>query len=373
RLIWSLDLLSEGERKQIVEEWNATEADYPKEDLIHELFEEQAERSPHAVALVYEEQSLTYGALNARANRLAHRLREMGVGPESRVAICLERSPEMVVALLGALKAGGAYVPMDTAYPSERLTYMLDDSKPAVLLTHDVSVAALAGHQTALPILNLDSDEPKWAAQSEYKLNWGGVGPDARSLAYIIYTSGSIGLPKGVMVEHQSLVNLIFWHCEGFKLKPGKRSSCVAGLGFDASTWEIWPPLCVGATLLLASNATARDPERLLAWWKAESMDLSFLPTPMAELAFREGIVNESLGALLVGGDQLRELAPSSMTFSVINNYGLTETTVVATSGRLVSSEEPLHIGSPISNTQVYILDERREPSPIGVAGEIHI
>src|SRR5262249_10312802 len=124
---------------------------------------------------------------------------------------------------------------------------------------------------------------------------------------------------------------------------------------------------------LLASDATVRDPERLLAWWKAESMDLSFLPTPLAELAFREGIVNESLGALLVGGDQLRELAPSSMTFSVINHYGLTETTVVATSGRLVSGEEPLHIGSPISNTQVYILNAHGEPSPIRVTGEIYI
>ena len=373
RAVRAIDIMPEAERRLLVEEWNATEADYSKEKLIHELFEERVEKSPHAVALVYEGQSLTYGELNVSANRLAWRLRGLGVGAGAQVAICMERSVEMVVALLATLKAGAAYVPLDPAYPPERIVYLLKDSAPVVLLTHDAGMTALAGHSTALPILNLDSDAPQWAAQSEYNPDCGGAGPDSRSLAYIIYTSGSTGLPKGVMVEHRSLVNLIRWHWEAFQLTPGKRSSCVAGVGFDALVWEIWPTLCASATLLLPSAATARDPDRLLAWWEAQLMDVSFLPTPMAELAFTEGIGNRSLGALLIGGDQLRQMIPSSTTFSVINNYGLTETTVVATSGGLASSEKQLHIGSPINNTQVYILDASGQPAPVWVAGEIYI
>ena len=371
--LWRIPLMTEPERHQLLNEWNATQAEYPRERLVHELFEEQVRERPEAVAVVFEERALSYGELNRRANRLAHYLRELGVRPDERVGICVERNLEMVVGLLAILKAGGAYVPLDPAYPPGRLVYLLEDSAPVVLLTHDAARAALAGYSPAIPILNLDSDAPQWAAQSAYNPDRAGIGLDARSLAYVIYTSGSTGLSKGVMVEHGSLVNLICWHCEAFRLTPGSRSSCVAGFGFDASTWEIWPTLSACGALLLPSSTTARDPERLLAWWEAQSMDVSFLPTPMAELAFTRGISNQSLGALLVGGDQLRQLAPPSITFSLINNYGPTETAVVATSGCLASSEKPLHIGSPISNTQIYILNADRQPAPIGVKGEIYI
>jgi non-ribosomal peptide synthetase component F len=199
RPIWSLDLLSAEERKQIIEEWNAAEADYPKEKLIHELFEEQVERSPDAVALVYEEQSLTYGELNAKANRLAHHLHMLGVGPDARVAICLERGIEMVVAMMATLKAGGAYVPLDPDYPSERLAYMLEDSNPAVLLARGAVNSALAARLLTIPRLDLEIDETQWVGQSEQNLGLSATGSDARSLAYIIYTSGSTGLPKGAM------------------------------------------------------------------------------------------------------------------------------------------------------------------------------
>jgi non-ribosomal peptide synthetase component F len=212
--IWSLDLLSEMERKQIVEEWNATIADYRGEKLIHELFEEKAGRGPDAVALIYEDQSLTYGELNARANRLAHHLRGLGVGPESKVAICLERSLEMVIGLLATLKAGGAYVPLDPAYPPGRLAYMLEDCAPLVLLSLGPAGEALAADFPRVLTLSLDRDAALWAGQPEDNLadyipNHDDIGLKTRSLAYIIYTSGSTGLPKGVMIEHANLVRLL--------------------------------------------------------------------------------------------------------------------------------------------------------------------
>src|SRR5262249_30108913 len=256
-----LDLLSDGERKQIVEEWNATEAHYPKEKLIHELFEEQAERSPHAVALVYEEQSLTYGALNARANRLAHRLREMGVRPESRVAICLERSLEMVVALLGALKAGAAYAPLDPAYPSERLAYMLEDSAPAVLLTHGAVRSASAGRSPSIPMLDLESDESQWVGQSEENPGRSAAGSDGRSLAYVIYTSGSTGLPKGTMVGHMNVVRLMEATERWFEFGPADVWTLFHSYAFDFSVWELWGALAYGGRLIIVPQAVTRSPE----------------------------------------------------------------------------------------------------------------
>jgi amino acid adenylation domain-containing protein len=368
-----LALLGEAERRQLLEEWNETEAEYPREKCVHELFEEQVERSPEAVAVVYEDEQVSYAELNARANRLAHHLRGMGVGPDVRVAICLERSVEMVVALLAVLKAGGAYVPLDPAYPAERLNYMLEDSAAAILLTHAAASEVPVAYSPGLLIINLDGDEWQWAGQSERNPERAVTGVGGSSLAYVIYTSGSTGLPKGVMNEHQGLVNLVNWHCNAFQLTPGDRSSCVAGFGFDAAVWEIWPTLCIGANLLLPASTTARDPERLLAWWRVEPLDVSFLPTPIAELAFAGGIGNGSLRTLLIGGDRLQRPASPAMRASLVNNYGPTETTVVATSGCLAPIDNLLHIGRPISNAQIYILDANQLPVPIRVTGEIYI
>ena len=264
--LWRLDVLPPAERHQLLTEWNATEVAYPQDRCIHELFEAQTAKAPEAVAVVHGERQLSYGELNARANRLAHYLRALGVTPETRVAICVERSLEMVVGLLAILKAGGAYVPLDPAYPAERLAYMLADSAPVVILTDAQAQnrlpAAFAG-AAAIPVLDLEADAERWAGQPMINPDRASVGLTARHLAYVIYTSGSTGIPKGVMVEHRSLANLIGWHCDAFDLTERNCSSSVSGLGFDAATWEVWPPLCVGGgTFITLTRNCARPASR---------------------------------------------------------------------------------------------------------------
>jgi amino acid adenylation domain-containing protein len=373
--ICSLEVLNQAERQRVLVEWNATDAAYPLERCIHELFEQQAAGQPESVAVVCNDEELSYGELNSQANKLAHHLRSLGVGPDAPVAICVERSPAMVVGLLAILKAGGAYVPLDPAYPGERLSYMLADSKPVALLTHGISAAVRDCLATAVagtaPLLDLESDAGSWQGEPAGNPALAGLTP--AHLAYIIYTSGSTGQPKGVMIEHRNLANLISWHCRAFNLTGGTRSSSVASIGFDAATWEIWPPLCVGGALLLPPAAHAHNPEALLEWWASQELDVSFLPTPMAEFAFTGGLTNPGLSTLLIGGDRLRQLPPQPQTFALVNNYGPTETTVVATSGRIDAAAESLHIGRPIANTRIYLLDPHGQPVPPGVAGEIYI
>jgi amino acid adenylation domain-containing protein len=362
-----LELLSEAERRRVVEEWNATDAAYPRESCIHELFEAQVERAPDAVAVVFGEAALTYAELNTRANRLAHHLIERGVGPDARVAICVERGVEMMVGLLAIMKAGGAYVPLDPAYPAERLFGMLADSAPVVLLTQ----GSLAGvfHGTDVRVIDLAADAGTWAGRPETNPGRAGIGLTPDHLAYVIYTSGSTGMPKGVMVEHRSLSNLVAWHCAAFGVKAGDRSSSVAGFGFDATTWEVWPPLCAGAALVLPAT---RDPQALLEWWEEQRLDVSFLPTPLAEVAFARGRASAGLRTLLIGGDRLGSIPAEPLPFALVNNYGPTETTVVATSGEIGASAK-VHIGRPIANTRVYLLDGAGEPVPEGVAGELYV
>ncbi|MFN5522952.1 non-ribosomal peptide synthetase, partial [Bradyrhizobium sp.] len=323
---------------------------------------------------VHEERHLSYAELNTQANRLAHHLRGLGVRPDDRVAICIERSPEMIVGLLAILKAGGAYVPLDPAYPSERLAFMVRDSAPVALLVGGgaLSVAGAVLAENGVPVLDIGVDAAQWADAPAHDPERSEVGLAASHLAYVIYTSGSTGQPKGVMVEHCGLANLVHWHCAAFNLQAETRSSLVAGSGFDAATWETWPPLCCGGTLAVPRPKIARDPEALLAWWQTQPLDVSFLPTPIAEFAFSQGATNPHLRFLLTGGDRLRK-CPKDLPFSLVNNYGPTETTVVATSGLLDPAGEVLHIGRPIANTRIYILDEHGEPVPIGVAGELYI
>ena len=363
-------LLSGAERQRVLVEWNATAAEYPADKCIHELFEAQARQRPAAVAVVHGDRQLTYGELNARANRLAHHLRGLGVKPDGRVAICVERGLEMVVGLLAILKAGVAYVPLDPAYPRERLAFMLEDSAPGALLTDAASRAAVADCGGDLPAIDLVADAALWAGRPESNPGRAGLTPG--HLAYVIYTSGSTGKPKGVMVEHRNFTNLIHWHCAAFGLEPGMSSSAAAGFSFDASAWEIWPVLCAGGILAVPPTTAARDPQALTAWWEHQPLDVSFLPTPVAEFALARGSVNPHLQTLLTGGDRLRQL-PEMLPFSLVNNYGPTETTVVATSGRLKPGASIVSIGRPISNTRIYILDGQGEPVPIGVAGELYI
>ena len=373
RPVAELPLLTDVERYQLVIEWNDTGVEYPADKCVHELFEEQVEKTPDAVAVVYEDKELSYGELNRRANQLGHYLRKLGVRPDVRVGICVERGLEMVVALLGVLKAGGAYVPLDPGYPVERLRFMLEDSAAGVLLTQVQLRGLFAEINESLPVLDLSDAAAVWQDEAETNADRAAVGLTPEHLAYVIYTSGSTGLPKGVAVAHRSLDNLIHWHRKAFALKFGQRSSSVAGIGFDAATWEIWPVLCVGAVLLLAWRGDAQDPEALLAWWEDQNLDVSFLPTPIAEFAFMRGISNAHLQTLLVGGDRLRHFPLNPLPFALVNNYGPTEATVVATSGHIEVCAPVLSIGRPIRNTRVYILDGYGEPVPMGVVGELYI
>ncbi|NKF30217.1 amino acid adenylation domain-containing protein [Pseudomonas sp. BGM005] len=359
-----LSVLSQAARAQLLGDFNASTAVYPSAQGVHRLFEAQVARTPEAVAVQAGTQRLTFRQLNQRANRLAHHLRGLGVTTDTRVAICLKRSPEMLVGLLAILKAGAAYVPVDPAYPPERIAYMLADSAPAVVLVRDVDLP----NQTGVPVIDLAHES--WQGLSDADPQVADFTPD--NLAYVIYTSGSTGQPKGVMVEHATLENLVHWHTDAFDLHAGSHTASVAGFGFDAMAWEVWPALCVGATLHLPPESVSNEHlDELLDWWRAQPLQVSFLPTPVAEYAFSRELQHPTLRTLLIGGDKLRQFN-REQTFAVINNYGPTEATVVATSGP-VEVGQPLHIGRPMANARIYLLDDQQRPVPVGVTGELYV
>ncbi|HZA25980.1 MAG TPA: amino acid adenylation domain-containing protein, partial [Dehalococcoidia bacterium] len=304
--------------------------------------------------------------------QLAHTLQGLGVGPERLVGVCLERSLELVVGLLGVLKAGGAYVPLDPSYPPERLAFMLEDAQVPVLLTQQGLAPTLP--PTSAQVLCLDREwrrigkEPQCNPPSP-------VSPE--NLAYVIYTSGSTGWPKGVLVPHKGLLNLAFWHQGAFEVTSSDRATQLAGTAFDASVWEIWPYLSKGASLYIINSEILNSPVHLRDWLMSKAVTISFLPTPLAEMLLPlEWPAAPALRILLTGGDKLHQYPSTSVPFKLINNYGPTENTVVTTSG-LVASEgrkalsPPL--GRPIANTQVYLLDRHLRPVPLGVPGELYI
>ena len=359
------DLLTAPEHAAL-ERWNATQMPVAAAGLIQQRIQAQAKARPAAVAARFHDQALTYGELERRAELLAQHLAGLGVGPERRVALIAQRGLDTLVGLLAVLKAGAAYVPIDPAHPRERLAYLLQDSAPEVLLTLSRLVDRLPAHTLA----QIELDRFDWAAAPAGAFEFAAQAPT--DLAYVIYTSGSTGLPKGVMVEQRMLANLVDWHCSSFDLGPGRQQSSLAGFGFDAMAWEIWPALCSGATLHLAPvRDGAEDIDALLAWWRAQPLDVSFLPTPVAEHAFAQGELHPTLHTLLVGGDRLRRLA-REQRYRVVNNYGPTETTVVATSGEVLAGR-PLHIGGPVANTRLYVLDAQRQLLPPGAAGELYV
>ncbi|CAG8999282.1 MAG: Tyrocidine synthase 3 [Candidatus Celerinatantimonas neptuna] len=365
----SLPVLSESEYHQVVYDFNQTERYYLDSPCIHALFEAQALAHGDAIAVEDEAGVLSYAELNAQANQLARYLRENGIGRGDLVAVSLERGCGMVTALLAVLKAGGAYVPMDPGYPQERLSYMLSDSQPKVLVT-DWERAPLFGSRPETTTLVLLEKSEDWSSFSDQN----GIEPHAESsdLAYVIYTSGSTGQPKGVLVEHRNLSHLVAWHNRQFNITAGTCASSVAGVGFDAAVWEIWPVLCGGGQLLMPTLEVSRDPQQLLDWWQSQPIEVGFLSTAIAELAFNRGLTHPTLRTLLVGGDRLTQL-PKDVTFEVVNNYGPTETTVVATSGVMRAGRDILDIGGPIDNTRVYLLNGAGQPVPVGVAGELYI
>ncbi|HET8799342.1 MAG TPA: amino acid adenylation domain-containing protein, partial [Thermoanaerobaculia bacterium] len=375
----AMDILSPEERRQVVAAFNATATDIPRNALIHEKFEQQAAAAPDALAVVYGEVSLTYGELNERANQLAHYLIELGVKPDDRVAICSERDADLIVGLLGILKAGGAYVPLDPTYPSERLAWMLADCAPVALLTQSGLETLLP--DTELPVIRLDLDMPVLARRLPAH-NPVVDGLHARNLAYVIYTSGSTGTPKGVMVDHRCVIRLVI-NNPYFQAGRGDCIAHCANPAFDAATWEIWGALLNGARVLVVPPQVVMEPARLnaalheggvTALWMTVGLFNQYvdqLPDAFRQLRF-----------LLVGGDALdprtiRQLLNSAnRPEHVVNGYGPTETTTFAITHDIrdvAADARSIPLGRPIANTQIYIVDRRGEPVPVGVAGEICI
>ncbi|HEX8773698.1 MAG TPA: amino acid adenylation domain-containing protein, partial [Pyrinomonadaceae bacterium] len=371
RHVSELRLLSGTEREQLLERWNNTVREFPRDRCVQELFEEQVEHDPARTALVFGHEQLSYSELNRRANRLAHRLRRLGVGPEVRVGVYLERSIEMIVGLLAILKAGGAYVPLDTQSPAARIDFMLEDAGVALLITREGLAQQLS---TGATLLKLDSELEEIDKESEANPRSGVV---AQNLAYVIYTSGSTGKPKGVMIQHESLLNLIFWHREAYGVSASDRATQLAGVAFDASVWEIWPYLTIGASLYLPDEETRVSPASLKDWLAAQAINICFLPTPIAESLLSTVWPGEiALRTLLTGGDRLHHYPSPQPGFDLVNHYGPTENTVVTSSAvipPLIEAEGAPPIGRPIANTQVYVLDQALQPVPIGVKGELYV
>jgi len=277
----TLSILPESERHQVIELFNATQAAYPQEKLLHELFEEQVRWNPDAIAVVYEWQSLTYAELNGKANQLARYLRDKGVGPDQLVGICVERSLEMVVGLLGILKAGGAYVPLDSAHPPERLAYMLRDASPKVLLIQERLRERLP--ETTAEVIALDKDWNEIGENVTSNLALRARGLSSDNLAYVIYTSGSTGEPKGVMVEHRALANVLAASRERFGFIQTDVMPCLASFSFDISLFELCNPLCVGGTVVIWDQKDVLDVERLIASLASFSL-LHCVPTLMRQV-----------------------------------------------------------------------------------------
>ncbi|MEG4497359.1 amino acid adenylation domain-containing protein [Microcoleus sp. F10-C6] len=370
--IANLQYLSAQERYQLLVECNNTQADYPQDLCIHQLFEMQADRTPDAVALVFGEERVTYQQLNFRSNQLARYLQKMGVGAEVLVGLCCRRSLDLIVGMLGILKAGGAYLILDPSYPAERSSLMVKDAQLSVVLTQQQWVEKLRSPN--LQIVCLDTD---WEMISQEIADNPTSAVTAENLVYAIYTSGSTGKPKGVEIEHGSLLNLVFWHQREFGVSAGDRATQIAAIGFDACGWEIWPYLAAGSSIYFPEDDIRRDPEKLQNWLVSNAITISFLPTPLAEkVLLLDWPQTTALRILLAGGEKLQQHPLKFHPFKLVNNYGPTENTVVTTSGYIPATEQTEiapTIGRPIANTQIYILDKYLQPVPMGVVGELYI
>jgi len=370
-----LPLLTEAERYQLLVEWNNTTKEYPSDKCIHQLFEEQVERSPSSVAVVFEGKQLTYQQLNARANQLAHYLQSLGVKPEVLVGICVERSLEMIVGLLGIFKAGGAYVPLDPTYPKDRLFHMLS-SQVSVVLTTEKSIAQLP--KQIADVVRLDTD---WGVIEQMSEENPLSNVQATNLAYVMYTSGSTGKPKGVMIEHRSVLNLatglhqaIYVHYQDSQLRVTVNGS----LSFDTSVKQIIQ-LLYGHTLEIVPQAIRLDGNALLSFLQKHKIDVfECTPSQLGMLIAAGLLASKSAPkAMLVAGEKIDEstwLALQQVeNINFYNLYGPTEYTVATTVCSVKMAGSKPIIGRPITNTQIYILDHYLQPVPVGVAGELYI
>jgi amino acid adenylation domain-containing protein len=380
----ALQVLGEAERRQVLYEWNQTQKEWSGPACLHELFEKQALRTPHALAVAYEDSSLTYAELNIQANRLAHYLRELGVRPDARVAICLERSLEMVVGLLAVLKAGGAYVPLDAAYPAERLRYMVADSAPVVLLTRGDLQSLFSGISENLTILDFDNPSA-WQQRPERNLAGSSVGLTSEHLAYVIYTSGSTGKPKGVMGLHRSTINRLMWMYDKYPFESGEVCCAKSSFSFVDAICELFGPLLKGVPTILLPSTLNQNLEKLtqvLAQHRVTRMVL----VPSLLRAILESQVSNNLGLphmkyWFTSGEPLpRKLANEFFERvehgKLVNLYGSSEDAADVTCHEVKSGTAaaamPVPIGQPIANTQAYILDTHLQPVPVRVKGELY-
>ncbi|MEK5097378.1 amino acid adenylation domain-containing protein [Bacillus sp. FSL W8-0848] len=355
-----IEMISRQEKQCLLQEFNNTQADYPKGETIHRLFEEQVKRTPDQTAVVFENHRLTYRQLNEKANRLARLLREKGVQPDSLVGIMMERSAEMIVAIMGILKSGGAYLPIDPEYPIDRIKYMIDDSKVNVILTDDPSGKELETETIEFIDIQdqmIDEQDPADIAN----VNKSG------DLAYVIYTSGSTGKPKGVMIEHRSVMNLCSWHQTCYNIAQNDKSSIYASISFDAFVWELFPYITAGASVHVLNQETRLDVQQLNEYFNEHDISICFLPTQVCEQF--TALDNHSLRTLLTGGDKLNVFKEKN--YQIVNNYGPTENTVVSTSFTIDKPYQNIPIGKPISNVKAYILNQDNQLSPLGSAGEL--
>jgi amino acid adenylation domain-containing protein len=375
-----LPVLTDAESHQILVEWNQTDADFPADQCFHELFAAQAARTPDAIAVMCGEQQLTFQALNARATQLARYLRKRGAGPETLVALCVERSLEMVVGLLGVLKAGAAYVPVDPTYPADRMAWMLTDSQAPLLLTQSHLKSQIEHLRSELHLVCLDADWPQIAEESTDEFE-SGAGPD--NLAYVIYTSGSTGRPKGALIGHRGLVNYLTWCLRAYPLAEGSGSIVHSSISFDLTVTSLFAPLLAGRRVVLVpeGEGAAALGEALR---REENLSLVKITPAHLKLLGQQLEPAEAAGrtrAFIIGGENLtadhiafwREHAPET---KLINEYGPTETVVgccVYETPRHEHLSGVIPIGRPIINTQLYILDKYQQPVPVGVPGELYI
>ena len=388
--IGKLNVLSDEERTQLLKDFNDTAREYPRSTCVHELFETQAAQTPAAVALISEGEQLSYEELNQRANQLAHHLRACGVGPEVLVGICLERSIEMVVAVLGVLKAGGAYVPLDPAYPRERLQLILQDAAVSLVLTQERLLGGLP--ECDAHILCMDTDSASIVVNCRENLT---CNTDAQNLAYVIYTSGSTGRPKGVLITHQDVVNHNFALSAQYELKASDRVLQFASLSFDVAVEEMFPTWLSGGCVVLLAERALNSYRAFLQFLADSCITVVNLPTSywnevIAELAGLPDRFDLSLRLVAMGGDKgLPEHFEATQQLlgtqtCVMNVYGPTETTVTNTAYHYTQEDgsngdvgtkrtQSIPIGRPVANTQVYVLDQKLQPVSIGLTGEIYI
>ena len=342
------------------------------ETFVPELISAQAGQHGERIALVADSGEQRYEDLERAASQLANYLRLLGAGPGVVAGICLERSPQFVIAALAIMKCGAAYLPMDPAHPTSRLRFIAKDSGASLLITQKSFADRFA--ELDARVIDLDTENDAIAAHSAKTPD---LDLEMDSLAYVIYTSGSTGEPKGVEITHGNLSNLIAWHVRAFDLDASARATFQAGVGFDAAVWEIWPHLAIGASIHLPNESTRLSAEDLRDWLVAHRITISFVPTAIAEqLIMLPWPKETALRFLLTGADTLHRYPPPDLPFALVNNYGPTECTVVATSGVIPAdgNREMLpSIGNPIDNVRIHVCDEQLREVPGGAIGEILI